>query len=155
MLLRMVVAEGSYRRAKRKKDSILFPPSVPVRFAIRLGMPFLVYAFFRAEGESTTRFDHVVFGAGILAALVAFLFLEPPEIRIGPTGITQRGLFGFRKRQIGWEGMAVSYVPALQEVTVIGNDGTTITHTEYHIGQEEFVYALRSRKVFFHGDKII
>jgi hypothetical protein len=155
MLFRMVMAEASYQRAKRTKESVRFPPSVPIRLLFRLGIPFFLYALFKAQGESNTTFNYTVYAISTVAAVAAFFFLEPPEIRIDRSGITQSGLFGLRKRSLAWDGLAASYTPQLQEVILIGNDGATITHTQYHVGQSELVHELRSRKVFFHGDKII
>ena len=83
------------------------------------------------------------------------LFSGPREITVGPQGITQRGRFWFRPRKIAWEGVAVSYIPARNSVMVIGSDGTTVTHCEYHVAQLEFVGALRRHGAFFHGDKVI
>jgi hypothetical protein len=155
MMLRMVIAEASYQRAKRTKESIRFPPSIPIRLAVRIGIPFLLYAFLKAQDEPGPMFTRIVFWVCSIAAVAAFFFAEPPEIRIDRSGITQAGFLGLRKRQLAWEGLAVSYIPQLQQITLIGNDGATITHTQYHVGQSELVHELRFRKVFFHGDKIM
>ena len=83
------------------------------------------------------------------------LFTGPREIIVSPEGIIQRGRFWFRPCKIAWEGVAVSHSPARNTVMVIGNDGTTITHCEYHVAQMEFIAELRRHGAFFHGDRII
>jgi hypothetical protein len=74
---------------------------------------------------------------------VSMLFVGPGEIRLNADGIVQRGLFWSRPRKIAWVGLAVNYNPALKQVLLIGIDGTTVTHGEYHVDQLGFVRELR------------
>jgi hypothetical protein len=97
-------------------------------------------------------------GVGLSLTIGAFglciFFSGPREIKISQAGVTQKSYFGFRVTRIPWEGMAASHLPEIQELLVVGRDGTTITHTQYHVAQNEFANELRFRGVFFHGDKV-
>jgi len=84
--------------------------------------------------------------SGILA--VGTLMFRPSDIKVGPQGVEEISLLGLRRRTVSWKGASASFIPGLREVLLIGSDGTTIRHSQYHVGQSEFLSELKSHKVF-------
>jgi len=97
-------------------------------------------------GASEDLFTKV--SAAVIALLgVGCILFEPREIFLDSKGITQSSLLTARRR-ITWKMAAASYQPRLQEVLVVGSDGCTITHSRYHLGQQEFLCELEEHGVF-------
>lgn len=44
-------------------------------------------------------------------------------------------------------GAAASHPRGLRQVLVVGGDGTTITHSQHHVGQSEFLQELEQHQV--------
>ncbi|HYZ85328.1 MAG TPA: hypothetical protein VE621_13040 [Bryobacteraceae bacterium] len=59
------------------------------------------------------------------------------------SGIESRRLFGLRSRHVEWDGAAARHTPGIREVLVVGRDGVVITHSQYHVDQERFLFELR------------
>jgi hypothetical protein len=122
LLARFVANEASLQRAKRKGDVLRFPPGMGLRLKLGAGGPFLLYVTYQVTllaRESGEWWLPVMTG---LIALGAVVFM-PPEIQINQWGVEERGLLGFRKKRVPWEGAAASHVPGLGEVLVLGRTG--------------------------------
>jgi hypothetical protein len=76
---------------------------------------------------------------------------EPSEIVTCPEGIKQKKYLGLRTKLIPWERAAARYTQGLREVLVVGPNGISITHTQYHVGQQRFIFELQRRKVSLQG----
>jgi hypothetical protein len=145
-LVRFIALEAVFQRAKRSGSSVHFPVGVGLRMLFRLGGPFLIFVGYKMSQQASSRFDQVT--AVLVAAMgVGCLLGEPGEIVSTPGGLVQKSLLGLRKRTIGWQAAAASHPQGLREVLVIGNNGTTITHSQYHVGQSEFVHELKEHQV--------
>jgi hypothetical protein len=145
-LVRFIALEAVLQRAKRTAASVRFPVGIGLRIIFRLGGPFLLFVSYKmAQGASTT-FDYVT--AAMVAAMgVGCLLAEPGEIVATSGGLFQRSFLGLKRRRIQWQGAAASHPRGLREVLVVGSDGTTITHSEYHVGQGEFLHELEEHRV--------
>lgn len=146
-LVRFIAAEAVFQRAKRTANGLRFPVGIGLRILFRLGGPFLIFVGYKMTQEASNNFDW------IMALLVAVMGLgcligEPGEIEVTANAVVQKSLLGLKKRTIRWEGAAASYPAALRQVLVVGADGTNITHTQYHVGQSEFLYQLQQHKVY-------
>lgn len=146
-LVRFIAAEAAFQRAKRTAAGLRFPVGVGLRILFRLGGPFLIFVGYKMTQQASNQFDWV------MALLVAGMGLgcilgEPGEIEVTPRALIQRSLLGLKKRMIQWEGAAASYPAVLRQVLVVGADGTNITHSQYHVGQSEFLYELQRHKVY-------
>jgi hypothetical protein len=88
---------------------------------------------YRMLQQALTVFDRTT---AILVAMMGIgcLLGEPGEIITTPAGVTQRSLLGLRRRTIERSGAAASHPQGLREILVVGGDGTTITHSQYHVG---------------------
>jgi hypothetical protein len=148
-MLRYVGMEAVYQRAKWTGSGLRFPTAITLRVLFRVGAPLLLYASFRVFEESEI---FVAATGGILG--LACLLWEPGEISTDGEGVKYKRYFGLQKRFIPWGSVVASYLPAVREVLVIGKNGVHFTHTQYHVGQDEFVRELRRHGVFFHGDPI-
>jgi hypothetical protein len=96
--------------------------------------------------QAANRFDHVT--AVLVAAMgVGCLLSEPGEIIATPGGLIQRSLLGLKSRMVPWDGAAASRLRGLRQILVIGDDGTAITHSQYHVGQSEFLHELEQHQV--------
>ena len=78
---------------------------------------------------------------------IGCLLGEPGEIVASPNGLIQKSLLGLNKRAIPWSGAAASNPRGLRQVLVVGDDGTSITHSQYHVGQAEFLRELEDHRV--------
>jgi hypothetical protein len=58
---------------------------------------------------------------------------------------------GLRTRTIVWNGAAASHHCGLREVLVVGETGTTITHSQYHVSQNEFLLKLEQHHVYIQS----
>lgn len=154
LMVRLVMHEAQFQRAKKRADELRFPAGAVLRLVLGLGLPMFLYLTYEMVLIAQRTGEWWLPAMSGLLSLGTVLFL-PSEIRIREDGIQESRLLGIYKKLILWEGAAVSYIPELREVLIVSKDGSTITHTQYHVGQDEFVYLLRKRKLFFHGhDKI-
>jgi len=149
-LVRFAAAEAVYQRAQRTKRGLRFPAGLGLRLLFRLGGPLALYAAYKILSTAIASFDRGV--AALVAAMgIGCLLGEPGPITVTATGIMQTTLFGLRRKQIEWDGAAASYVPGLRRVIVVGGDGTAITHSQYHVGQAEFIGQLKERGIYVQG----
>ena len=150
-LVRFIADEASFQRAKRSGSGFRFPVGIGLRITFRLGGPFLILAGYMMRRQSSTTFSAIVAVASALMGL-ACLLGEPGEILTSPLGVKQKVYLGLRSRLIPWDQAAARYVPGLREVVVVGRNGISITHSKYHVGQEQFLQELKRYRVFFQGD---
>lgn len=151
-LLRFVQREASYRRAKQDHGFLRFPVGIGLRGTLRVGGPFAVFIAARMAEEATNGFAWAVIIIIALSGL-ALVALEPGEIRMTPSGLTQTSWIGLSRRTIPWIGAGATYTAATREVLVVGSDGTQITHTPYHVGQSQLLFELLRNNVPIIGDK--
>lgn len=145
LLLRFATSEAQYQRAKRNGRKLVFPPGVGLRLILGLGGPFVAYVTYRVAVQARETGE---WWLPVLTGFIAMgsLLFRPPTIQIDESGISATGLLG--RKQVVWEGTSASFVPGLREVLVIGRDGTTIKHSGFHVGQEEFLFQLERHNVF-------
>ena len=146
-LVRFVAVEASYQRAKRTASGVRYPVGIGLRIGLRAGGPFLIFVAYKTSQEAATVFDWVVVAAVAFLGFAA-IFSEPGEIVTKPGGLSQKTWLGLRSRNIPWEGAAARHVPGLRELLIIGNDGTAITHSQYHVGQEQLLTEIERHGVF-------
>ncbi|MBY0504859.1 MAG: hypothetical protein K2X03_13180 [Bryobacteraceae bacterium] len=140
-LLRFIAAEAVFQRGKQTVDGYRFPVGIGLRLLFRAGGPFMMFVGCKMLEQARNCFDES------MAALVALIGIvcvvgEPGEIIVTKDGLIQQSIFGLRKTSIAWTGAVVSFIPQLREVLIIGSDGTPITHSKYHVGQQQFLYQL-------------
>ncbi len=145
-LVRFIAVEASYQRAKRTHSGFRYPVGVGLRVLFRVGGPLLIFVGYKMSEISVTKFDWV---AAVAVALLGLgcIFGEPGEIETSPSGITLKRFIGIERRSIPWEGAAARHVVSLREVLIIGRDGAAITHSQYHVGQEQLVRELERHGV--------
>lgn len=144
--VRFIAAEASYQRARRTGHEYHFPVGVGLRILFRLGGPFLIFVGFKMGQQAATSFDGIT--SGLVAAMgVACLLVEPDEIVTTPNGVIQTRLFGLRSRHIPWHEAAARSVPSLREILIVGRDGTEITHSQYHVGQDQMLFEIEKHGV--------
>ena len=145
-LVRFIALETLFQRARRTASGVHFPVGVGLRILFRLGGPFLLFVSYKMTQEASARFDYVT--AALVAVMgMGCLLAEPGEIIATPDGLVQTSLLGLKRRTIRWEGAVASHTHGLREVLVVGGDGTTITHSQYHVGQGEFLHELEQRRI--------
>jgi hypothetical protein len=149
-MVRFIAMEAVYQRAKRSGSGLRFPVGIGLRILLRVGGPIGMYAGCKMFGESATGFDTIVSVAVALLGSCCIL-IEPGEIATGPEGIKQKKFLGLQTRLIPWERAAARYVPGLQEVLVIGKNGIAVTHSQYHVGKQQFLLELQRHRVFLQG----
>jgi len=147
LLVRFIAMEAVFQRARRSGAGLRFPVGFVLRLVCRLGGPCLLFAGYQVALGAVSGFDWLVVALSWVMAL-GCVFAEPGEIETAPDALIQTSLVGLRKRRIPCEGAAARYVAGLREVLVVGSDGTAITHSQYHVGQSEFLNQLRLHKVF-------
>ena len=148
-LVRFIALEAVFQRAKRTGSSTRFPVGIGLRILFRLGGPLLIFVGYKMTRGASSVFDQAT--AVLVAAMgIGCLIGEPGEIIVTPDGLVQTYLLGLKERTILWRGAAASNSRAVKEVLVIGGDGTTITHSRYHVGQLEFIDELERHKVPLH-----
>ena len=145
-LVRFVALEAVFQRAKHTASSIRFPVGIGLRILFRLGGPFLILVGYKMMHQSVNRFDQVT--AILVAAMgIGCILGEPGEIIATPGALIQRSLLGLKSRRIPWGGAAASHPRGLRQILVVGGDGTTITHSQYHVGKSEFLHELEQHQV--------
>lgn len=145
-LVRFIALEATFQRAKRTGSQVRFPVGIGLRALFRLGGPFLLFVSYKMAEEASSRFDYVT--AVLVAAMgLGCILAEPGEIIATPEGLIQNSFLGLRRRAVRWQGAAASHPRGLREVLVVGGDGTTITHSQYHVGQGEFLHELEQHRV--------
>lgn len=154
LLVRFVAGEAIYQRAQRTANGLRFPAGLGLRLIFRLGGPFMLFVAYKMMSQAKSTFD---WGASIVVAILALgcLLGEPGLITVTSTGIVQSNALRLRTRQIGWTGAAARHIPALREVLVIGSDGTSITHSQHHVGQSEFIHEIQRHGVHVQGTDAI
>lgn len=149
-LARFVAVEASYQAAKRTESGFRYPVGIGMRIAFRVGGPLMMFAGYKIAGQASAGIDF------FLASVVALIGLgcvlgEPGEIATSEGGLHQKRFLGIKKQRIPWTGAAARYVPEQRQVFVIGEDGTTITHSQYHVGQQQLIRQLEKHGVFVQG----
>jgi|WetSurMetagenome_2_1015567.scaffolds.fasta_scaffold116848_2 hypothetical protein len=153
LMVHFVGMEAVYQRAKWTGSGLRYPVGIALRATLRVGGPLIIYASYKILQEGTTRLGMVI--TVLIGCLgIACILGEPGEITTSLDGIKCRKYFGLQKKFIPWGSVVASYLPAIREVLVIGKNGVHFAHTQYHVGQDEFVRELRRHGVFFHGDPI-
>lgn len=148
--VRFVALEAAFQQAKHTGSFIRFPVGAGLRILFRLGGPFLILVGYKMSQQASNRFDTI---AAVAVAImgIACLLGEPGEIIATPNGLIQRSVLGMRRRTISWNGSAASYLRGLRQVLVISGDGTTIIHSQYHVGQSEFLHELNQHQVYIQS----
>jgi hypothetical protein len=145
-LIRFIAFEAVFQHSKRTGSLSYFPVGIGLRVTFRLGGPFLILVAYKMAQQSLSRFDQIT--AILVAAMgIGCLLGEPGEIVASPAGLIQKSLLGLNKRTIPWSGATASHPRALRQVLVVGGDGTTITHSQYHVGQAEFLRELKEHRI--------
>jgi hypothetical protein len=149
-MVRFIALEATYQKAKRTSTGFRFPVGIGLRVMFRVGGPFLIYASYKASEQIATNAGRIV---SVIVALMGLgcILAEPAEIITSAAGLKQKFYLGLKSRFIPWERAAARYVPGLQEVLVIGKNGVSITHSQYHVGQQQFLHELQRRQVFLQG----
>ncbi|WP_031497563.1 hypothetical protein [Bryobacter aggregatus] len=147
LAVRLGAVEAAFQRAKRTASGFRFPAGFGTRMTLRFGGLFGMFIGYKMDETATTPFN---IGVSLLVAFLglACILMEPGEIFVTPEGLVQTFWFGLKKRRIAWEGAAASYDPVLREVLVVGSEGTTMAHTNYHVGQSEFLFQLKKHKIY-------
>lgn len=152
-MVRFMAMEASYQRAKWTKSGLRFPVGIFLRVMLRVGGPFALFLAYKILEEDITKFG--IFAAIAIAFIgIAGTLAEPGEIATGPEGITQKRFWGLQTKLIPWNLAAASCVrgsEGIHEILVVGRNGLSITHSQYHVGQERFLIELQRRKVFIQG----
>jgi len=140
-LVRFVAVEASYQRARRTRSGFRYPVGAGLRVTFRVGGPLLIFVGYKMSQTSVTKFD---WAAAVAVAVMGLgcILGEPGEIETSPSGITLKRFLGIEVRSIPWEGAAARQVASLREVLLVGRDGAAITHSQYHVGQEQFIREL-------------
>ena len=145
-LVRFVALEAVFQNAAYA-SSVRFPVGIGLRILFRVGGPFLIFVGCKMLQQSHNRFDQVT--AILVAAMgIGCLLGEPGEIVATPGALIQRSLLGLKRRTIPWGRAAASHPRGLRRVLVVGADGATITHSQYHVGQREFLHELQQHQVY-------
>ena len=146
-LVRFIAAEGIYQRAVRTRCGLQFPVGIGLRLTLRVGGPFLLFVSYKMTQQVNSTFDWV---SAFLVALMgmACIVAEPGQITVSPSGLSQTSMLGLLKRTITWDGASARSPNGLRQVLVIGSDGRTITHSQYHVGQGEFIAQLKRHGVY-------
>ena len=146
LLIRFVNSEAQYQRARRVGSELRFPAGVAMRMILGLGVPLCLYGTYATvliARQTREWWLPVICLTFALLALVGDL----GEIRVKQDGVELHRLLGIRQKRIRWEGASASFSHELREVVLVGSDGTCITHSQYHVGQEQFVFELRRHGV--------
>ena len=149
-LVRFIASEAVFQRAKHAGAAVYFPVGIGLRILFRLGGPFLIFVAYKMTEQAASQFDWAM---TLLVALMGIgcVLSEPGEIVATQGGLIQKSFLGLRKRMIPWKDAAASHPPGLREVLVVGSDGTSITHSQYHVGQSEFLCQLEEHRVFLQS----
>ena len=110
--------------------------------ALLLYAGFLGYSAYAAPARVPVWFYFV-----FLLAMGLILLRLPGTILLGPEAVTQTYWF-LKKRVIGYgQIMSVQKYVAGKAVRVMGSNGVTITHTNNHAAQAEFLAEMERRKM--------
>lgn len=149
--VRFVASEALFERSTAKKGKIVFSPVFGVRWLLGIAIPgglFVASRIVETEGLSQNWF---IVSFCVALSISAFV-LMPGTLTITAAAVTEKKWFGLRQTSIPWAN--VEYVfkdPAERSITVAGNDGTTITHTQYHVDPDSFKDALKQYCPKFHA----
>lgn len=149
-MVRFIAMEAIYQRAKRTKSGYRFSVGIGLRIMLRVGGPFTVFLAYKLMEGGVTK-ARVVMSIVIVLLGIIFLLGEPGEIITGPEGIKLKRYLGLQTKFLPWERAAARYIPGLQEVLVVGKNGISITHTQYHIGKQQFLNELQHHHVALRG----
>ena len=145
-LVRFIAEEAVLQRGKQTLSGFQFPVGIGLRILFRAGGPLMIFVGYKMLEQARNSFDQVMAVVVALGGLGCILG-EPGEIVVTRDGVVQRSLLGLKRRLISWDGAAVSYIPQLRDVLIIGRDGTSITHSKYHVGQQQLLHELERRGV--------
>lgn len=142
----LLAVEAQYQRAKRTGDALRFPPGIGSRLLFGAGLPFMLYATYElvlvAERTSEWWLPAIALGGAVGLAVAV-----PSEIQIRKTGVEEVRLWGLRRKRVPWDGAAANCMRVSRNVLVVGANGTEITHTRYHVGQDQFIFELKRHGV--------
>lgn len=146
-LIRVSVSGSGRGRAQCSGGRLYFPPGRGIRIHLGLnGMGALYIAYRLLVDPETSGEWHLP--ALSLGFAVWMVFIRPAELSTDESGIRSSYLFGLKRKRIRWRGASARFSPSLGEILVVGADGTTITHTEHHVGRTEFLYQLEKHGVW-------
>jgi len=146
LLIRFVASEALYQKARQVGEEMRFPAGVILRGTLGFGLPMGIYGVYKASAnvrESGEWWLAVIF----VVLVMLGVFSDPGEIRLTANGIRLLRLLGLRRKYIPWEGATASYDPGRREVLVVGPDGRSIMHSQYHVGQDQFLHELKRHGV--------
>src|SRR5688572_25286829 len=152
LVTRFVRFEAQYQRVKRQGDVTYFPTGIGFRLLFRLGSTLMVFAGYMVSREAQGTANLAIAGIGVCLGIGCAL-VEPGEIVVTPEALVQTFWFGLKKVRLPWENAAARYTRDLREVRVVNRRQTAITivHTEYHVGQVQFLTQLKHHEVFTQG----
>lgn len=145
-LVRFIAAEAIFQHGKQTVSGYRFPVGMGLRILFRAGGPLMIFVGYKMLGQARNGFDQAM---AVVVALggIGCVLGEPGEILVTQDSLVQQSMLGLRKRSISWAGAVVSFVPQLREVSIIGSDGTSITHSKYHVGQQQLLHELERHGV--------
>ena len=146
---RFIAAEASYQWAKRTRSGLRYPVGVGLRVLLRAGGPMMIFAGYKVSEHAVTAFSWLLVVFCVFLGVGSVLG-EPGEISTTSEGIAQKTCLGYRTKKIPWKGLAAQHDSVLREVLVIGHDGTSITHSQHHVGVEQLLRELRKHGAFVH-----
>lgn len=135
--------EAIFERASVRKARISFPPVYSLRAMFWVGIPAFSFATFKVAGEIQSPMDWVypTFGVGLI--LLTF-FSVPGTITLNDEGISVKNPLGLRVKRLFWQEVtSVASSSARKTITVYGRDGNSITHTQFHVDPQRFLFELR------------
>lgn len=137
--------EAAFERASFRKAEIRFPPVFSLRAMFWVGIPMFLFAGFKVSGGVRSSFDWVYAVICVSLALLAF-FSVPGTIVLNEQGISIKRFLGLRVRWLNWENVASAvHSSAQKEIVVYAKDGTSISHTRFHVDASRFEAELRKR----------
>jgi hypothetical protein len=147
LLVRFVALEATYQRAIRLGLAWRFPVGMTLRIILGVGLPLCLYVCYETYLLANQTGEWWLLPI-CLSFATLFVFCDPGDIRTSARGIELVRWLGLKRTSIPWEGAAARYTPLLREVLVVGADGATITHSQYHVGQDQFLFELRRHGVY-------
>lgn len=140
-----VMREAIFERARIRKGQICFPPVFGLRATFWLGTPMFLFAAYKVSNEAGSSFDWVYPLIFVGLALLAF-FSNPGTITLNAEEISIKRFLGLRVKRLDWQSVSSAvHSTAQKEIVLYAKDGTSITHTRFHVDPSRFEAELQKR----------
>jgi len=136
--VRFVASEATFERSSKRAGVSKYRPVFGIRLTFGMGIPIFLIGAFQIATQGHLREDWSSLAIFLVLASGMIVFW-PRTIAITSAGISELRWFGLKAVGFAWSDVEYAAREADANIRVIAKNGTSITHTRYHVDPLGFV----------------